>query len=69
MPITEDVAQMFQAIIEDRNSPKVEKSIDEVVRFLNGHYDLVLKELEEKMMAASDSLEFEKAIKRHKEQE
>ena len=37
------------------------KSIDEVVRFLNGHYDLVLKELEEKMMAASDSLEFEKA--------
>lgn len=38
------------------------KSIDEVVRFLNGHYDLVLKELEENMMAASDSLEFEKAI-------
>ena len=38
------------------------KSIDEVVRFLNGHYDLVLKELEEKMMAASDSLEFETAI-------
>ena len=38
------------------------KSIDEVVRFLNGHYDLVLKELGEKMMAASDSLEFEKAI-------
>ena len=38
------------------------KSIDEVVRFLKGHYDLVLKELEEKMMAASDSLEFEKAI-------
>lgn len=38
------------------------KSVDEVVRFLNGHYDLVLKELEEKMMAASDSLEFEKAI-------
>ena len=38
------------------------KSIDEVVRFLNGHYDLVLKELEEKMMAASDSLEFEKAM-------
>ena len=38
------------------------KSIDDVVRFLNGHYDLVLKELEEKMMAASDSLEFEKAI-------
>ena len=26
--ITDDVAQMFQAIIEDRNAPKVEKSID-----------------------------------------
>ena len=28
LPITEDVVQMFQAIIEDRNAPKVEKSID-----------------------------------------
>ena len=28
LPITEDVAQMFQVIIEDRNAPKVEKSID-----------------------------------------
>ena len=27
LPITEDVAQMFQAIIEDRNAPKVEKTI------------------------------------------
>ena len=26
LPITEDVAQMFQAIIEDRNAPKVEKT-------------------------------------------
>ena len=38
------------------------KSIDEVVRFLNGHYDLVLKELVEKMLAVSDSLESEYAI-------
>ena len=38
------------------------KAIDEVVRFLNGNYDPILKELEEKMMAASDNLEFEKAI-------
>ena len=30
----EDVAQMFQAIIEDRNSPKVEKSIDGYSGFL-----------------------------------
>ena len=34
LPITEDVAQMFQAIIEDRNSPKVEKSIDGYSGFL-----------------------------------
>ena len=34
LPITEDVAQMFQAIIEDRNAPKVEKSIDGYSRFL-----------------------------------
>lgn len=38
------------------------KSIDEVVRFLNGNYDPILKELEEKMLAASENLEFEKAI-------
>jgi integrase len=34
LPITEDVAQMFQVIIEDRNAPKVEKSIDEYSGFL-----------------------------------
>ena len=34
MPITEEVAQMFQAIIEGRNAPKVEKSIDEYSGFL-----------------------------------
>lgn len=28
LPITEDVAQMFQAIIEDRTASKVEKAID-----------------------------------------
>ena len=38
------------------------KSIDEVVRFLNGKYDPILKELEEKMLDASENLEFEKAI-------
>ena len=38
------------------------KSIDEVVRFLNGNYDPILKELEEKMPDASENLEFEKAI-------
>ena len=34
LPITEDVAQMFQAIIEDRKSPKVEKAIDGYSGFL-----------------------------------
>jgi len=34
LPITEDVAQMFQAIIKDRNAPKVEKSIDGYSGFL-----------------------------------
>lgn len=38
------------------------KSIDEVVRFLNGNYDPILKELEEKMLDAAENLEFEKAI-------
>lgn len=38
------------------------KSIDEVLRFLNGNYDLILKELEEKMQCASEAMEFEKAI-------
>ena len=38
------------------------KSIDEVIRFLNGNFDGILKELEEKMQAASEALEFEKAM-------
>lgn len=38
------------------------KSIQEAVRFLNGNYDGILKELEEKMESASENLEFEKAI-------
>ena len=34
LPITENVSQMFQTIIEDRNAPKVEKSIDGYNGFL-----------------------------------
>ena len=34
LPITEEVAHMFQAIIEDRNAPKVEKTIDGYSGFL-----------------------------------
>ncbi|MGN1165675.1 MAG: excinuclease ABC subunit UvrC [Lachnospiraceae bacterium] len=38
------------------------KSIDEVLKFLNGNYEPILKKLEEMMMDASEKLEFEKAI-------
>ena len=38
------------------------KSIDQVMRFLNGHYDEVLKELETKMQESSENMEFERAI-------
>lgn len=38
------------------------KAVQEVIRFLNGNFDLILKELQEKMDAASEDLEFEKAI-------
>ena len=38
------------------------KSIDQVMRFLNGHYDEVLKDLEVKMQEASENMEFERAI-------
>jgi len=39
-----------------------QESIQEVLRFLNGHYDIVIKELEAKMLKASEELKFEKAI-------
>lgn len=38
------------------------RAVNEVLRFLNGNYDTVLGELEEKMNAASEALEFECAI-------
>lgn len=38
------------------------KSVDGVIRFLNGHYDSVLEELENKMLEASENMEFERAI-------
>ena len=38
------------------------KHINEALKFLNGNYDGILKELEEKMMEASENMEFEKAI-------
>lgn len=42
------------------------RSVEEVLQFLNGSYDLILKELEGKMQEASDNLEFEKAIEYRK---
>ena len=38
------------------------KSINEVIRFLNGNFDDIIKELERKMEEASEELLFEKAI-------
>lgn len=38
------------------------KSIDEVLRFLGGHYDGIIKELEHNMKEASENMEFERAI-------
>ncbi len=38
------------------------RSIQEVVHFLNGSYDLILDRLERKMQEASEAMEFEKAI-------
>lgn len=38
------------------------ESVREVLSFLGGSYDRILKSLEEKMQAASEALEFEKAI-------
>ena len=38
------------------------KSIDAALKFLNGHFDEILKDLEKKMLDASENMEFEKAI-------
>lgn len=38
------------------------ENIRQVLEFLNGRYDGILKNLEEKMQAASDAMDFEKAI-------
>ena len=38
------------------------KAVSEVIRFLNGHLDEILEELVQNMEAASEALEFEKAI-------
>lgn len=38
-----------------------EKSISQVVHFLNGNYELITRELEQRMLEASEELEFEKA--------
>ena len=37
------------------------KSVNEVLKFLNGNYDAVLKDLEEKMKKAAEAMEFEDA--------
>lgn len=39
-----------------------QKNMDKVLRFLSGHYDEVIRDLEEKMYVASENMDFEKAI-------
>lgn len=39
-----------------------EKSISQALRFLNGDYEPVVRELEQRMLEASEALEFEKAV-------
>ncbi len=43
------------------SSEEYKKSIDEVIKFLNGNYKPVLKMLEDKMMEASEQMKFEEA--------
>lgn len=44
------------------NKEEYRKKIDRALEFLNGNYKPILKELNEKMLAASEAMEFEKAI-------
>ncbi len=44
------------------SSEDYRKSINEVLEFLNGNFKPIAKELEEKMLDASEAMEFEKAI-------
>lgn len=39
------------------------KSVDQALDFLNGHYGILLKDLETKMKSASDAMDFEEAIR------
>ena len=38
------------------------ESIDQVLQFLNGNYDLILGDLQRKMEEASEAMEYERAI-------
>ena len=44
------------------NAEEYGKCVQDVIRFLNGEHQSILKKLEKEMMDASDALEFEKAI-------
>ncbi len=56
------IKQCYAPCQEYISQEEYRKSIDEAIRFLNGHYDTILKELEQKMRDASENMEFEKAI-------
>lgn len=43
-------------------SAGIPESIDQVLQFLNGNYDLILGDLQRKMEEASEAMEYERAI-------
>ena len=54
----------LQSIVNDEEgySADLEKNINKAIKFLEGNYKDTIKELEEKMMKASEALDFEKAM-------
>ncbi|KAB2338767.1 excinuclease ABC subunit UvrC [Cytobacillus depressus] len=55
------LGQCLAPCIKEVSDTEYKKMIDEIVRFLNGGYKEIKKELTEKMTAAAEELDFEKA--------
>jgi excinuclease ABC subunit C len=55
------LGQCLAPCVNEVNEAKYKEIVDEITRFLNGGYKDIKKELTEKMMAASEELDFERA--------
>ncbi|MEH7080910.1 two-component system regulatory protein YycI, partial [Bacillus velezensis] len=55
------IGQCLAPCIKDITDEQNQELVNEIIRFLNGGEDQVRKELEAKMMAASEALDFERA--------